>query len=275
MRQPYSSGFQISGRRLAVTATAAAAVWASPVGAATTGPLADLEAAVQTVSGALRQAWSGDPATAALPWPALRLVPAGSGILSLCPSAPGASADTSSLYCPATGELLLDARGLSGERERYGSWGLAYWVATGLGQAFLARQGSGSASPGPARNLQAVCLAGVLLDSSPGLQPNTPAQRLSPARTAYGSADAALQGTRSQRAYALLSGFGATASPCTAAAMDGLAADRVSDPKLLSDVGEDPGNRALSRVSDAQSATCRKPLRCPRRFGEVFGASRP
>ncbi|MGB7563206.1 MAG: hypothetical protein WBM08_00480, partial [Prochlorococcaceae cyanobacterium] len=211
---------------------------------------------------------------AALPWPALRLLPGGSELLASCPSARGASADTSALYCPASGELLLDAKGLSSEQERYGSWGLAYWIATGLGQSFLARQSSGTAGPGPALNLQAICLAGVLLDSSPGLKPSTAAQKLSPARTAFSSADAATQGTRSQRAYALLSGFGATASPCTAAAMDALAADRVSDPKLLGVVGEEP-NRALTSVSDVPTTTCRKPLRCPRRVGEVFAATRP
>ncbi len=152
---------------------------------------------------------------------------------------------------------------------------MAYWIATGLGQAFLARQSSGTAAPGAALHLQAVCLAGVLLDSSPGLKPAEPAQKLSPARTAFASVDAATQGSRRQRAYALLSGFGATASTCTAAAMNGLAADRVPDPALLDEAGEDPGNRALSRVSSAQTAPCRKPLRCPRRVGEAFSATRP
>jgi len=247
----------------------------APAAAAAPEPAAELGAAIQATSGPLQQAWKGDPATAALPWPSLRLVDTGGGLAAGCPSARGASVDTSALFCPASGELLLDAKALGGERDRYGSWGLAYWIATGLGQAFLARQSSGTAAPGAALNLQAVCLAGVLLDSSPGLSPAVPAQKLSPARTAYASTDAASQGTRSQRAYALLSGFGATASNCTAAAMDGLAADRVSDPKLLGQVGEDPGNRALSSVSNPQTATCRKPLRCPRRVGEVFAAARP
>ncbi|QPN56631.1 hypothetical protein I1E95_16530 [Synechococcus sp. CBW1107] len=272
MPQRSSSGFLIPCLLLAATTAAALA---TPAAVAAPGPSAALEVAVETVSGALRQAWNGDPATAALPWPTLRLVPSGSGVLASCPSAGGASTDTSALFCEATGELLLDAKGLSSEQERYGSWGLAYWIATGLGQFFLARQNSGSASPGPAVNLQAVCLAGVLLDSSPGLTPRTPAQKLSPARSAYGSVDASLQGTRSQRAYALLSGFGATASPCTATAMEGLAADRVGDPKLLGEVGEDPGNRALSSVSDTLNMTCRKPLRCPRRIREVYAASGP
>lgn len=271
MPQPPSPGFLIVSLLLAASGGGGL----TPAAAAAPDPAAEVGAAVQAASGPLQQAWKGDPATAALPWPTLRLVNSGGGLAAGCPSARDASADTSALYCPASGELLLDARSLGGERERYGTWGIAYWIATGLGQAFLSRQSSGTASPGAAANLQAVCLAGVLLDSSPGLKPTLPAQQLSPARTAYGSADAALQGTRSQRAYALLSGFGATASPCTAAAMNGLAADRVSDPKLLAEVGEDPGNRALSSVSSVQTATCRKPLRCPRRVGEVFAASRP
>ncbi len=263
-------GFLISALLLSA---ASGAVLAPPVGAVPS-TAADLEAAVVAVSGPLRQAWKSDPATAAVPWPTPRLVSSADGLLASCPSARGASADTSALYCPASGELLLDPKGLSGERERYGSWGLAYWVATGLGQAFLSRQSVGTASPGPALNLQAICLAGVLLDSSPGLKPSTSAQRLSPARTAFASTDAATQGTRSQRAYALLSGFGATGSPCTASAMDGLATDRVSDPKLLGELGKEP-DRALSSVSDALNVTCRKPLRCPRRVGEVFAAARP
>ena len=269
--QTSTPGLLMASLLLAASTGAALA----PAAAAAPNPAADLETAVQAASRSLQQAWKGDPATAPLPWPRLRLVSAGGTLAAGCPGARGASADTSALYCPDSGELLLDAKSLRGERERYGTWGIAYWIATGLGQAFLARQSSGTASLGAAANLQAVCLAGVLLDSSPGLKPSLPAQRLSPARTAYGSSDADLQGTRSQRAYALLSGFGATASPCTAAAMNGLAADRVSDPKLLTEVGEGPDNRALTSVSNAATATCRKPLRCPRRVGEVFTASRP
>ncbi|MCP9850978.1 hypothetical protein [Cyanobium sp. Morenito 9A2] len=271
MFQPSIPWSLITGLLIASCAGAVVPAVAQPA----PDPPGNLEASVQDVGGRLRQAWTSDPATASLAWPSLRLVASGGGLLASCPSAPGASTDTTALYCPASGELLLDGKGMGGEQERYGAWGLAYWIATGLGQAFLARQRAGTAPEGPARNLQAVCLAGVLLDSSPGLRPSTPAQKLSPARTAYGSADAALQGTRSQRAYALLSGFGATASPCTAAAMDGLANDRVSDPKLLAEVGVDPGNRALSSVSNAPIASCRKPLRCPRRVGEVFSAARP
>ncbi|MFY8150394.1 MAG: hypothetical protein ACOVNL_14400 [Prochlorococcaceae cyanobacterium] len=271
MSQTSTPGFLMASLLLAATTGAAL----PPAAAAAPDPAAGLETAVLAASGPLRQAWKEDPATAPLPWPRLRLVSAGGTPAARCPGAHGASADSSALYCPDSGELLLDARSLSRERERYGTWGMAYWIATGLGQAFLARQSSGTASPGAAANLQAVCLAGVLLDSSPGLAPSHPAQKLSPARTAYSSADAALQGTRSQRAYALLSGFGATASLCTAAAMNALAADQVSDPKLLNEVGEDPDNRALTSVSNAPTATCRKPLRCPRRVGDVYTASRP
>jgi predicted metalloprotease len=232
----------------------------------------NLNAAVQTASQELRQAWQSDPATANQPWPEVVLLATNQRALTLCPEAPGAIADTSALYCPSSRQVLLDQRWLGKDvLERYGTWGIAYWIATALGQAIRSQAAEAGPTLSPAAaNLQANCLAGVLLASRAALKPAKATQQLSPAHTAYAASDVGSQGTASQRAYALLSGFGATASSCNNGAMADLARDKVSDPKLLQELANDPDNRAMSSLSEALNSQCRKPPSCPRRIPEVY-----
>lgn len=237
------------------------------------------EAALAEAAGALQQAWKGDPATAALGWPAIRLLPEGTTIRSVCPGASPAGSDATALYCPAEAAVLVDRRWFAAELERYGPWGAAYWVATALGEAIrlaLPAGGSGTSGslPPAAATLQANCLAGVLLGASSGLPALPPNRRLAPALTAYPAAASDRSGSRAQRAYALLTGLGATDATCSGEAMVQLSAGRVPDPALLKELEADPRSRAISSFATAINAQCRKPLRCPRRIGEVFVAPR-
>ena len=225
---------------------AALAAIALPTKAAPT----DVSVAVPQLSEELRQAWSTDPLTRNWPWPDVVLLPADQRALVVCPAAAGAGAvpDTSAVFCPTTGKVLLDSKWLVKDvQQRYGNWGLAYWIATGLGQAIRGK----AALPGPAlspagANLQANCLAGLLLYQRPGLRPGSPKQWLSPAFNAYAAGDASTQGMPGQRAYALLSGLGGTASSCASTAMAALSTNSVPDPALLKELAEDADNRATA-----------------------------
>jgi hypothetical protein len=210
----------------------------------------DLSTAVNQVSQELQQAWSNDPLTRNWPWPEVVLLPADQRALVVCPTAAAAGAvrDTSAVFCPTSGKVLLDRKWLVKDvQPRYGNWGLAYWIATGLGQAIREK----AALPGPAltpaaANLQANCLAGLLLNQRRGLRPGSPKQWLSPAFKAYAAGDASTQGMPGQRAYALLSGLGGTASTCASTAMAALSTNSVPDLALLKELAEDADNRATA-----------------------------
>jgi hypothetical protein len=238
---------------------------ACPAGAA------DLNAAIQASTQELRLAWQSDPITAKQPFPEVLLLKANQRAFRICPEAAGAIADTTALYCPSTRQLLLDQQWLTNDvLERYGTWGIAYWISTALGQAIRSQSATaGSALQPAAANLQANCLAGVLLASRAGLKPFKVNQLLSPARTAYAASDAGSQGSASQRAYALLTGFGATAGHCGNGAMTALATGKVADPSLLEELGKDPDNRSNNNLSDALNSQCHEPPSCPRRLRDV------
>jgi hypothetical protein len=225
---------------------AALAAIALPTKAAPT----DISVPVQQLSEELRQAWGTDPLTRSWPWPDVVLLPAGQRALVVCPAAAAAGAvpDSTAIFCPTTGKVLLDRKWLVKDvQQRYGNWGLAYWIATGLGQAIRGK----AALPGPAlspaaANLQANCLAGLLLNQRRGLRSDTPKQWLSPAFTAYAASDTSTQGTAGQRAYALFSGLGGTRSGCASKAMAALSTNSVPDPALLKELAEDADTRATA-----------------------------
>jgi hypothetical protein len=210
----------------------------------------DVSVPVEQMSEELRRTWSTDPFTRNWPWPEVELLPANERALVACPAAAAAGAvpDTSAVFCPTTGKVLLDRKWLVKDvQARYGNWGLAYWIATGLGQAIRGK----ASLPGPAlspaaANLQANCLAGLLLNQRPRLRPGSPKQWLSPAFTAYAARDVSTQGTAAQRAYALLSGLGGTASSCASKAMTALSTNAVPDPALLKELAEDADSRATA-----------------------------
>jgi hypothetical protein len=86
--------------------------------------------------------------------------------------------DTSAVFCPTTGKVLQDRKWLVKDvQQRYGNWGLAYRITTTPGQGNRGK----TALPGPAllpagANLQANCMAGLLLNQRRGLRPDTPKQ---------------------------------------------------------------------------------------------------
>lgn len=231
----------------------------------------ELPGAIQAAEVRLQQAWSADPRTAGSPWPPLMPVPDGTRPRDACPQNLPAAPEAVALYCPAKGQVLLDLKRLKAVEDRYGKWGVAYWIATALGQAIrdpTAQTGTGQ--DGPAANLQAICLGGVLLGQARGLQPAEPKVRLSPAFTAYPARLNRSQGTPAQRSYALLTGLGATASDCSLGAMTSLATGGVPDPERLKALAVNGPDRAMGdgAIDEVINALClpRPPLGCPRRL---------
>ncbi|MCT0207569.1 hypothetical protein [Synechococcus sp. CS-1332] len=239
---------------------------------------AELDSTVASIASQLRQSWKADPATAKLPWPAIEVLAEGQMPLSACPGASTAALGVQSpaLVCAASGKVLLDRTRLAKEASRHGEWGVAYWVGVGLGTAILSNR-SASLQPPAAANLQANCLAGVLIGGT-SLQPRPqdppkPDQFVAPANGAYGTAMAEQMGTRSQRSYALLTGLGMTdLAGCSDEAMAQLAKDRVPDPALLSALATGTDRAAFNTMAVMNRRCRRLPNSpCPRRVPSFTG----
>jgi hypothetical protein len=235
----------------------------------------DLSAAVTVAIAELRQGWSADPTTAALPFPSVRLLPRDASVQGTCnPKAPASVPAPRAAYCASSGEVLLDRELLE---KLYGraqpSVGRAlvtYWIATALAERLLPASPEGTGAD-QLRILQATCRGGVLLGASPARKSFPDATPLLiAARSAYGDRYAAAVGSASQRGYALLTGLGATAtSSCGAAEMAALVKGAVPDRALLATIEQlPPPDRAYGSLLGAINSQC-KPLLpkrpCPRK----------
>ncbi|MEB3263463.1 MAG: hypothetical protein VKJ66_03730 [Synechococcus sp.] len=235
----------------------------------------DLNGAVSAATAQLRQAWAADPTSAALPFPSVRLLPAGESVDGRCsPKAPPRRPAPTAAYCAASGEVLLDrdllADAAGGLQPPRGGAPVAYWIATALAERLLPAAATGWA-PTALATLQANCLAGVLLGAAPARRASPEATPLlMAARGAYGDRYRAAVGTAGQRGYALLSGLGATATPsCAAADMETLLRGAVPDPALLAQIDQlSPSERGHGSLIAAINSQCRPlPNRpCPRRI---------
>jgi hypothetical protein len=198
-------------------------------------------------------------------------LPDGTRPRDACPQIQLAAPETLALFCPAKGQVLIDLKRLKAVEDRYGTWGVGYWIATALGQAIRDPSvQAGTGTSGPAPNLEAICLGGVLLGQARGLRPSEARERLSPAFTAYPARLNGSQGTPAQRSYALLTGLGATASDCSMGAMTSLAMGGVPDPERLKALAINGADRAMGdgAIDEVINALClpRPPRGCPRRL---------
>jgi hypothetical protein len=246
---------------------------ATVAAAAAATPGADLAAAVSSASGQLRQAWNTDPSSANLPFPKLRLLPAGASVDGSCTSkAPARRPAPTAAWCANTAELLLDRDLLSAATDKLSESQrqtvVTYWLAMALAERLLPEPATGVA-PRAVVTLQANCLGGVLLGASAARPSAAANPLLIAARAAYGDSHRAAVGSASQRGYALLTGLGATATAsCSNAAMAALAKNDVPDPALLQQIEQlPPPDRAHSSLMAAISSQCQPlPQRpCPRR----------
>jgi hypothetical protein len=223
---------------------------------------------VREATAQLKRVWQRDPVIAGRPFPDVRLLDRITA--QTCPGAPFPASQPLLLACPGQGQILLDRRALAGPRQYFGAGNgaVTFLVAYGLGQGLVAPFPPTAPLPAATRGLQAACLAGTLLGAITSGDRKSETPRLDAAiRTAAQSfpASAAGQlGTGPQRAYAVLSGLGATALDCEPAAMARLAAGQVQvDPDLGS---RGPGSLGLD-------VACRKPPApaCPRPLPSSVG----
>lgn len=228
--------------------------------AANPGVDADLQMAVQASIGQLRTSWAADPSIARRPFPAVQLLSPGMNVSGACtPGAPASDPAPTAVYCPSRGAVLLDHDLLALAYRLHKKPAVAYWIAVGLVEHL--QPPVASLRPAAA-SLQTSCLAGVLLGASGSPLPNTADGWMRAAARAYGDSASTTVGTSSQRAWALLSGLGATDLDCSAAAMARLAADQVPIPADLGTRG--PGSLGLE-------VACRQPPACPRRLPSGLG----
>ena len=257
----------------------------TPVASSAATP--DLATSVANASSQLRLAWAADPSSASLPFPRVRLLPAGDSVEQACnPKAPARRPAPTARYCAASGQVLLDRDLLA---DAYGkapaSQGgaiVTYWIATALAERLQPGGEGGTATPAAstavattaaASTLQANCIAGVLLGTRAARQASFNAMPLlSAARGAYGERYGAVVGSASQRGYALLSGLGATASSCSRGDMLALAQGTVPDPARLREIEQlPPPERAFGSLSAAVNSQCQASGQrtCPRRLASA------
>lgn len=232
----------------------------------------DLNAAVEASSAQLRRAWAADPGTASLPFPQVVLLPPGVVASGACsPGAPARKPAPRALACVARNQVLLQHGLMATAFNDYNTPAVTYWIAVGLAEII---QPKDTALSPAAANLQANCLAGVLLGAGTR-QPSAPNADtvVQAAGRAYGDGVNAAVGTTEQRAYAVLSGYGGTPSGCSTAEMAALARGVVPEPAKLATLAE--GLRANSNLASAYRSQCqpvgKKP--CPRTTASALGPS--
>lgn len=132
-----------------------------------------------------------------------------------------------SSYCPKTHTIYLVPEQMSVFYEAFGPSSVAYIIAHEFGHAIQYRYNN--LAGGAEVELQADCLAGVLIDIGSKELAITRDDSLQMAQAAYAIGDPT-HGSGAQRAYALLSGMGVFESGCSNAEMKNLLAGKVSDP---------------------------------------------
>lgn len=230
---------------------------------ATANPISntDLTAAVEASQAQLRKSWAADPATARLPFPRVELLPPGVEVSGACtPGAPAREPAPTAIYCAGRDAVVLQHDLLSLAYRLHQSSAVTYWIAVGLAERV--RPLEAALTPATS-SLQVNCLAGVLLGATgPAQSADATDRSVKAAAKAYGDLFSGAVGTGPQRAYALLSGLGATSLDCGAAAMARLAAGQVPIPADLGTRG--PGSLGLE-------VSCRQPPACPRRLPSTVG----
>jgi hypothetical protein len=235
-----------------------------PLLAAPAAPTVDQE--LREVTAQMQRVWQRDPISAGRPFPAVRLVDAIDA--KACPGASFPASRALLLACPERGEILLVRQELEANRSLFGPGPgvVAFVVAYGLGQWLGAPLPPGAPGPAATLGLQAACRAGTLLGAAASANRQIESQRIDAAiRTAaqgFASSAVGQLGTGPQRAYAVLTGLGATAVDCGAAAMARLAAGQLAIPVDLGTRG--PGSLGLE-------LSCRQPPACPRRLPSGIG----
>ena len=163
-----------------------------------------------------------------------------------------------SSYCPATNTIYLVPSQLNYFYKAFGPSSVAYVVAHEFGHAIQNRYGS--LEGGAEVELQADCLAGILVDYGSTQLGITRQDTIQMAQAAYAIGDPT-HGTGAQRTYALLSGMGVVDAGCSKQEMLSLLNNQVSDPAYMElratrsgagniDINKSPHPKTLGEITN-------------------------
>jgi hypothetical protein len=173
--------------------------------------------------------WRADPLLNKLPPPQVLPLAAGSKVYGACGEAVQGHEVGGSGYCGATHSIYLVPEQLQAFSRAFGPSAVAYVVAHEFGHAIQAA--FGVALRGRARELQADCLAGLVIRRGSRELGISRDNVVAMAQAAYAIGSDS-HGSGAQRAYALLAGMGVVEASCESAVMGALAVGRINDPVL-------------------------------------------
>ena len=186
--------------------------------------------------------WVTDPDFKDYLPPQVLSVPRGTTVFGGCGAYVKGDEVAGSSYCPVTNTIFLEPKQLSFFYENFGPSSVAYVVAHEFGHAIQARYDD--LEGGSEVELQADCLAGVLIDIGSKELNITRKDTVQMAQAAYAIGDPT-HGTGAQRAYALLSGMGVVEAGCSKKEMISLKEDKISDPAYKKLLGTRSGSGGI------------------------------
>ena len=189
-----------------------------------------MESIVESTSRFLIKDWVTDPKFADFNPPQVIPISGKTKIYGGCGNYVKGAEVGGSSYCPKTHTIYLVPEQMSVFYEAFGPSSVAYIIAHEFGHAIQYRYDN--LAGGAEVELQADCLAGVLIDIGSKELSITRDDSLQMAQAAYAIGDPS-HGSGAQRAYALLSGMGVFKSGCSNAEMKKLLAGQITDPAYL------------------------------------------
>jgi hypothetical protein len=226
---------------------------------ALSAPDKSMEEVIDGTASFLVRDWVTDPEFEDYNPPQVLSIDKGTKVYGGCGSYIHGDEVAGSSYCPLTNTIFLEPDQLTFFYENFGPSSVAYVVAHEFGHAIQARYGD--LEGGSEVELQADCLAGVLIDIGSEKLGITRKDTVQMAQAAYAIGDPT-HGTGAQRTYALLSGMGVMEAGCTKKEMLALKNDQISDPaykKLMTtrsgtagiDIDKTPYPKTLNLIRDA------------------------
>lgn len=187
----------------------------------------NLDEVIEATASFLIRDWVTDPDFENFNPPQVLSVLGGTKVFGGCGSYVKGDEVAGSAYCPATNTIYLEPKQLKFFADSFGNSSVAYVIAHEFGHAIQARYGD--LKGGAEVELQADCLAGVLIDIGSTELGITRKDTIQMAQAAYAIGDPS-HGTGAQRAYALLSGMGVVEAGCSKKEMLALKNNKVIDP---------------------------------------------
>ena len=184
---------------------------------------AKINSVIERTTSYLLQKWIANDEIKILP-PQVIPIAAGTTVYGVCGSFMSGDDIGGSSYCPRTNTIFLVPEQLRGFVEEFGPSTTAYVVAHEFGHAI--QTAYKVRLPNPQMELQADCMAGVMIDEGSEELGITREDTIAISKVAYSIGDPT-HGTGEQRAYALAVGMGVIEGSCEANHMSLLAEGKI------------------------------------------------